>query len=156
MSEEKKQYEISYLARTEADKDAVLKVLGGAGAENLEEGRLSEIKLAYPVKKQTSAYFGSTVFEAATEAIAKINDSLKFTEGILRFLIVTPPAKKSHPRFGGKERTPEEAPMAEEAKTEEAPAEKEESAEPEIKEAKTEIDDAALDEKLEEILTNTK
>ena len=153
MLTEKKQYEISYLARTETDKDAVLAALNGAGADNFQEGRVTEIKLAYPIKKQTSALFGSVVFEALPEAIAKINDSLKFSEGVLRFLIITPPAQKAHPRFGGRDKAIEETATAEQVK-DEAPAETtKEPAEPEAKEA---IDDAALDEKLEEILTSTK
>ena len=150
---EKKQYEISYLTRTEADKDTVLTALGETGAENLQEGRMAEIKLAYPIKKQTSAFFGSTVFEAGPESISKINDILKFAEGILRFLIVTPPAQKPQPRFGGRDKAIE-GETVEQAKNEEAlvKAEKEAS-EPE---KKAEIDDTALDEKLEEILTSTK
>ncbi len=155
MSEEKKQYEISYLARTEADKDAILKALGEANADNIQEGKLAEIKLAYPVKKQTSAFFGSIVFEALPEAATKINGSLKFSEGILRFLLVTPPAEKPHPRFGGREKAAEEMTLAEEVKPSDKEAVVEEEKGDEQK-GKEEVDDAALDEKLEEILTNTK
>lgn len=154
MLTENKQYEISYLARTEADKDAVIATLNEAGAENLQEGRITEIKLAYPIKKQTSALFGSIVFETAPESIAKINGLLKFKEGVLRFIIVTPPAKKSHPRFSGRDKAAEGTAVTDQAKNEEASAEAEkEATEPEIRK---EIDDAALDEKLEEILTNAK
>ena len=99
MTEGKKQYTISYLAKTESDKETVLKSLNHVGAQNIIEGRLTELKLAYPIKKQTSALFGSTIFEGAPEMIIKIDEQLKFAEGILRFLIVTASVRKTNPRF---------------------------------------------------------
>jgi ribosomal protein S6 len=141
MLTENKQYEISYLVRTETDKDAVIKVLRDIGAENVTEGKLAEIKLAYPIKKQTSALFGFAVFEVAPESIVKINPLLRFADGVLRFLIVTPPPKKPQPRFSEKGNAEDEAkPIVGEGDN--SPK-------------KPEVDDAALDEKLEEILTNT-
>jgi len=95
MTEDKKQYTISYLARVETDKESVLKSLKEANASIFAEGRISELKLAYPIKKQTSAFFGSIVFETAPETISKIDEKLKFEEGILRFLIVVAPTRKS-------------------------------------------------------------
>jgi len=94
MIEGKKQYSISYLAKTEADKVIVLNSLNEVGALNIAEGRVTELKLAYPIKKQTSALFGSIVFEAIPDTVSKIDERLKFAEGILRFLIVAIPSKK--------------------------------------------------------------
>ncbi|MFA4999167.1 MAG: 30S ribosomal protein S6 [Parcubacteria group bacterium] len=158
MSEEKKPYEIAFLARTEADKEAVLRVLAQIGAENISEGKFSEIKLAYPIKKQTSAFFGSATFESVPNAVLKIDEPLKFAEGVLRHILVTPPTKKYVPRFSGVQREeeiqPETKPMAEE--------EKENLPEAEVAENKEEypgggkVDEAALDEKLAEILNSAK
>jgi ribosomal protein S6 len=153
MLTENKQYEISYLVRTEADKNAVLKVLQDINAENVVEGKLAEIRLTYPVKKQTSALFGFTVFEANPELIAKINPLLKFAEGVLRFLIVTPPPKKSQPRFSDRGRAETQV----KTENENIGQIDSESSLPNLSsENKSEVDDAAFDEKLEEILTNTK
>ena len=98
MIEEKKQYSISYLAKTEADKVIVLNSLNEVGALNPVEGRATELKLAYPIKKQTSALFGSITFEASPDTISKIDERLKFVDGILRFLIVSVSNRKPNPR----------------------------------------------------------
>ncbi|MFA4999707.1 MAG: 30S ribosomal protein S6 [Parcubacteria group bacterium] len=134
MPTEKRQYEISFLVRIESDKEAVFAALNKARAENLSEGKILEIKLAYPIKKQTSAFFGSAVFEAMPEDVSKIDESLKFADGVLRFLLVTPPAKKPTLRFASEEKT--ERGSSIETKT-------------------PNVDDKEFDEKLTEILTNT-
>jgi ribosomal protein S6 len=154
MALDNKQYEISYLARTEADKDAVIKIINEANAENVTEGRILEIKLAYPVKKQTSAFFGFVVFEALPETITKINDSLKFAEGILRFLIITPPPQKPQPRFFGRDKSEENLSEMNNRKVEEAgtPIKNEEEIVAPETETEPKVDDAAFNEKLEEIL----
>jgi len=108
MIDGKKQYTISYLARTEADKESVLKSLKEVNALTLTEGRVSELKLAYPIKKQTSAFFGFIAFEVAPEAISKIDEQLKFEEGILRFLIVIAPARKLNARLVNNQKNKEE------------------------------------------------
>lgn len=94
MLEGARQYEISFLALREGDKDAVQAAILGAQGEIVSEGRYAEIKLAYPVKKQTSAFFGSLVFSAAPEKAVEVEKTLKFSEGILRVLIITPPPRK--------------------------------------------------------------
>jgi ribosomal protein S6 len=147
MSEEKKQYEISFLTRTEADKQVILKTLADISAEQITEGRFSEIRLAYPIKKQTVAYFGSIVFDALPGEVTKLDNILRFEEGILRFLFVTPPARKPVSRFAQKPTIEGEAVVSEEVKTEEAESIPE-------KEEKEKVDEVALDEKLEEILTD--
>lgn len=101
MFEGLKKFEISYLAKTEADKEVVLGILREIGASGIVEGKFSEIKLAYPIKKQTSAFFGSAVFEAEPASIDKIDKSLKFKEGILRFLIISALSRRNYLRPAG-------------------------------------------------------
>ncbi|MCK9187087.1 MAG: 30S ribosomal protein S6 [Candidatus Colwellbacteria bacterium] len=164
MFEAMKQYEISFLTKTEADKEVILKALADIGASNMEEGRFSEIKLAYPIKKNTVAYFGSVVFESDPENVTKIGEALKFSEGVLRFLVITPPPKKPVSRYpfnqkadeikNQEEGTGED--MLTENKEEKEEKPEQESSEKEFFSAdkKVEVDDAALDEKLDEILPN--
>lgn len=142
MSEEKKQYEISFLVKTEPDKDAVFQAL--AQVNIISEGRFLEIKLAYPIAKQTVAYFGSVIFEAGPEDINEIDSKMKFTESVLRFLIVTPPPKKSVSRFAGQKPMLKEINAAAE-NVPENPVKK-------TDDAREEVDEAVLDEKLKEIL----
>jgi len=107
MTEEKKQYTISYLVKTESGKEAVLKSLNKANVQNLVEGRFAELKLAYPIKKQTSAFFGSTTFKASPETIIKIDEQFKSIEDLLRFLIVATPVRKINSRFTNNQRAKE-------------------------------------------------
>ena len=180
MTEGRKQYTISYLAKTESDKEAVLKSLNHIGAQNLAEGRLTELKLAYPIKKQTSALFGSITFEVEPEMITKIDEQLKFTEGVLRFLIVTASVRKINPRFTRNQKDKEDIKsinIVNNIVSEEHPASAEVTEEitllqtdkaPLIKElsndslstenylsTNNDIDEAAFDEKLKELLTNS-
>lgn len=150
MSEGKKQYEISFLARNEGDKDEVMKALAAIDAEILVDGKYSEIRLAYPVKKQTVAFFGYVYFSVEAEKIATLDSKLKFYDGILRFLIMTPPPRKPAPRAerrGDDASVSETVPAAqkeEEAAVEEAPV-----VEEKVEEA---VNDELLDQKLDEIL----
>jgi len=170
MSEGKKHYEISYLAKTEAGKDDVMKALADIDAEITNEGRFSEMKLAYPVNKQTVANFGFFYFESSADKIPALHESLRFNDGILRFLIITPPPRKPAPR--AERRSPDDTSSVQESESEEKIDQvdaQEESALPESEdivseeiqsslpedqpiETKEEVSDELLDQKLDEIL----
>jgi len=107
MTEEKKQYTISYLVKTESGKEAVLKCLNKINVQNLVEGRFTELKLAYPIKKQTSAFFGSITFKALPETIIKIDEQFKSIEDVLRFLVIATPVRKTNSRFTNNQRAKE-------------------------------------------------
>lgn len=142
MSEGKKHYEISFLARNEGDKDLVTKALADIGAEITNQGRYSEIRLAYPIKKQTVAYFGFYDFEAEAGNIAKLEGALRYSDAILRSLIITPPPRKPAPRA---ERRPVDAPA-------EAAVEVKEAAPEPVAEKAPEVNEELLDQKLNEII----
>ncbi len=134
MLEGTRQYEISFLTLREGDKEAVQAAIAGAQGEILSEGRYAETRLAYPIKKQTSAFFGSIVFSVLPEKAPEIEKKLRFTEGVLRFLIVTPVPEKPTKSFSPREEIKEEK----------------KEVEAEVKAAP--VDDDTLDEKLQEIL----
>lgn len=94
----KKAYEISYLLKTEEDVGLVIKVLSGLGAEIVNESAVSEIRLSYPIKKETKAYFVYLHFNLDPGLVAKLRNTLQLNGKILRFLIITPPFVKSQPR----------------------------------------------------------
>jgi small subunit ribosomal protein S6 len=96
MEEEKviKPYEISFLLRNEEDVAVVVKKLSELGAVIIKEGAVNYIRLAYPIKKEESAYFGYIHFSAEPEVVKRINGALKLESKVLRFLIVTPPVGK--------------------------------------------------------------
>jgi len=97
-ADQKKEYEISYLVKTEEDANGVAEVLKSQGAEIVAQFPASKINLAYKIEKEPSAYFGYIHFSASPSAIKPIQDSFKLKSGILRILVVTPPLEKSKPR----------------------------------------------------------
>ncbi|MDD5098802.1 MAG: 30S ribosomal protein S6 [Candidatus Colwellbacteria bacterium] len=169
MSEGKKKYEISFLARSEKGKEPVMAALNEIGAEITIDGKYSEMKLAYEIEKQPSAYFGFVEFMADPDKIDPLQKTLKFNSEILRVLVITPPAKKPLARNDrrSEENTAAERASSEEKKiaetTEEALETAEEILPTETKETvqdspekvvdkKEEISDELLDQKLDEIL----
>lgn|SRR3989344_1152274 len=127
-----KDYEISFLLRTPEAIGAVDKILTTAKAEVFERGSVKDIRLSYPIKKQELAYFGFYCFRALPEVLQKIREELILENGVLRFLIITPPVKKSEAGFFSR---PDKKPIAH------APL-----PQPQV------LSNEALEEKLEEIL----
>ena len=163
MIEGKKQYSISYLAKTEADKVIVLNSLNEVGALNPVEGRATELKLAYPIKKQTSALFGSITFEASPDIISKIDERLKFVDGILRFLIISVSNRKPNLRASYNYKTKESSSDVSKAPSPETEDTSilQETTDPIVEQtnqsisARNKIDDIAFNKKLEEILIDS-
>lgn len=94
MEADSKTYEISFLARGEEAVGSVIQHLKQLGAELMNEQQIEKIDLAYPIQKHTSAHFGCLHFTLSPESIKPLEEALKFEEGLLRYLIVTPPFLK--------------------------------------------------------------
>jgi small subunit ribosomal protein S6 len=62
------------------------KLLKQMKAVNTED--LGSLDLAYPIKKQTRGYFVRLKLEAEPEEVVRMKETLKITEGILRYLII--------------------------------------------------------------------
>ncbi|MEK7093780.1 MAG: 30S ribosomal protein S6 [Patescibacteria group bacterium] len=86
--ENKKNYEISFLLKEEADLKAFLETLKQYEAEISFEGPVKKITLAYEIQKQTSALFGYVRFTAPADQIPELNHTLTLRGPALRFLIV--------------------------------------------------------------------
>lgn len=91
MNEENKIYEISFLAKTENGRSEVEQALNKYQAPIIDNGQVSRIKLAYPINKESFAYFGYIIFSGNPENIKKIGDEFKNNPQILRFLIISSP-----------------------------------------------------------------
>jgi len=87
-SEEKKFYEIGFVSNTEDGKLEVVKLIKNLEGEILKEGEISKIKLAYPIKKQSSGFFSFLQFLLKPENIPSLKKTLKLNSSILRFLVV--------------------------------------------------------------------
>ena len=137
----KKLYEVSFLAKDESGAAAMTGYLTRFGAENLKTAELKKIKLAYPIKKETSAYLGSIMCELAMDTVAKVNDAVKLDKEIIRILVVEPQLFSAEATETPSSRAPREMDRGTRRKTV-----KKEEAESEA------ISNELLEEKLEEIL----
>lgn len=88
---DRKDYEISFLVKDEADAENVARLLKQHGAEIATGGSLKPLVLAYKIKKQTHAYFGYAHFSALPSALPALQRDLETNPLILRFLVITPP-----------------------------------------------------------------
>lgn len=87
--ENNKTYEIAYLLQASEAERVIVDVLNQHKSEIFNNGELSEIKLAYPIKKQQSAHFGFIQFSANPESIEQIKFTLANEPQILRILVVS-------------------------------------------------------------------
>ncbi|MFH1188631.1 MAG: 30S ribosomal protein S6 [bacterium] len=129
-------YEISFLLKSEEDVHIIVNYLSEIGGEIINEGIVSRIRLAYPIKKEHEAYFGFIHFTAVPLSIAKLDEALEIDAKVLRFLIVTPPfLKQARRRIHTSVQKKEEGEKIEDT----------------ITAAPADISNAALEEKIEEM-----
>ncbi len=88
MSEELKNYEISFLLNSENTYQELIQALKNCQFSIIDEGSISKIKLAYPTKKENFAYFGCLRFSGHPHDVKNLNSQLKTNPKILRFLII--------------------------------------------------------------------
>ncbi|MDO8600406.1 MAG: 30S ribosomal protein S6 [bacterium] len=150
MDSDTKNYEIAYLISPSASEDEVFGVAGkisgyiqeAHGAiKKVEEPK--KIRLAYFIKKHLDAYFGWTTFSIHPDNLAVFEKKVKEEKGIMRHLLVLHDERITHAR-------PQPIRLKEIARAPQAPAVR--PVTPTPKEEKPEMDIAALDKKLEEIL----
>jgi len=89
-----KEYEISFLIRAEEDAREVLELVKSMQGEVSLEGPVAKISLAYPIKKETHAYFGYFHFLLSPDVLQSLDKALTMKQKVLRFLIITPPVAK--------------------------------------------------------------
>jgi len=87
MNEETKNYELAFLLKSEQDYKELFNAINDARAQVSTEGQLAKIKLAYPIKKESFAYFGYLYLTSDAQNIKKLSEALRNNLKILRFLI---------------------------------------------------------------------
>lgn len=140
MEKEQKMYEIGYLltpliSEEKLDEEVFVlrKLIDDKKGLIINEARPKMRKLAYPIKKLESAYFGWIKFTADPEIIEEIESSLKKSDKVIRFLIVKVAKEAAVSR------------LARKVVKKKKPTEPKE---------KIEIKPEEIDKKLEELLTN--
>ncbi len=110
------------------------------GAQLQKESEFNKINLAYPIKKETEAFFGYFWVELLPEKLVELKEQLNFNKDILRYLIITPPPK--HKKLVEMVKAKRQAKPQKQLAEEIISAEREKKAEPDLEK---------LEEKLEEI-----
>lgn len=136
LEKEKREYELTAVLNSEAAESELVSVLGQHDCEVLEKKNPVQLRLAYPIKKQTSGYLSVVYLRCFPEAIQKLKENLYLKPEVLRFLIVTPPIR---PQAANHRSDRQSRPAAVPPESKPAPA-------AEI------LSNEALEEKLEEIL----
>lgn len=95
-----REYEMAYFLTSEiagentgVETEEIVKILSENGGESVQSNPLQIKRLAYPIKKQNQAYFGTVFFLSDNEGLEKIKKALVFNKKILRYLIVNNPLK---------------------------------------------------------------
>ncbi|MFH1347021.1 MAG: 30S ribosomal protein S6 [Spirochaetota bacterium] len=82
-------YEIGFLLKSEDDRKIIFGAIERAGFNLLNEGQISNIKLAYPIKKQNFAQFGYAFFSAEPGKVEEFKKDLSMLPGVLRLTVFT-------------------------------------------------------------------
>ncbi len=91
--EGQKEYEVGFWVVAEEAVVEVYNILEVAGMTIGTKVPVVSLKLAYPIKKHTSAFFGSCVFVGLPENVKKVDEALALNSKVIRTLIITPPVK---------------------------------------------------------------
>ncbi len=134
---EKKEYELSFLLRSEEGISALQSVLSHFGYEVTSQSEIKRMVLAYPIKKETSALFGYVYFMAAPETVHNFMRELRLEPMVLRVLLINEPIKRTL-QYGVEGTTPRDMTGKEEQQSTEKPADA--------------VTNEDLEKKLEEIL----
>lgn len=106
-NEFKRDYELSFVLTSAEAAAELFNVLAKHQSVPYFQGQINQIRLAYPIKKQTSAFFGFCCFYAEPAMVKQIKDDLRLNPLILRFLIITPPVKALTHQPKNSEKPPE-------------------------------------------------
>ncbi len=108
IEEIKKQYEIGFLVPSEESAPELVAMLKRYEADITNEGTLKRIRLAYPIKKETSAVFGYFHFKAEPEKAKALEQDLRTNSMVIRSIIVRlpKPSKKGSGSGEGKSARP--------------------------------------------------
>jgi small subunit ribosomal protein S6 len=154
---EEKLYELAYLASPDLDEAGIAEIkntvdtsivkLGGSIREQLE---VSKKKLAYPIKKFSSAHFVSELINLSPNGKKELEKEMKFNHSILRYIFILM-TDKVIARMRERKAAPVAA-VARKATEEKFQAKVKAEDKPEKSEAEKKADIAEIEKKLDEIL----
>lgn len=92
---EEKAYELAFLVRDEEAARDLRRIAGQHDVKIQSEAPLKKINLAYKIKRAHEAYFGFVQFLSGPEAAQALSRDLRANQGVVRFIVVALPRRKS-------------------------------------------------------------
>ncbi len=84
---EAREYEVAFLVRDEEAAERVVSRVGQYGVV-ITRGALKRLAFAYPVKKETSGYFGFIRLRTLPETVQRLEKDFIIFEPVLRLLVI--------------------------------------------------------------------
>lgn len=81
-------YELTVMVRNEADIENVKKLLESHSGKIIEEKKWGKRELAYPIKKETGAFYFTYQIELGGTNVSDFKKKLNFDDKILRYLML--------------------------------------------------------------------
>jgi ribosomal protein S6 len=104
---DRRSYELAFVGASEATGAAVSKALTDLEAGDIVVHPSVSIRLAYPIKKHATGFFGWATFTALPSDAEKLSATLSHESDVLRFLVITPPVRRAE-RESRRVRMPEQ------------------------------------------------
>ncbi len=82
-------YELTVIVRTEKDADAVKAIIKEFDAKVEKEQKWGKRDLAYPIKKETSAFYFTYQIGADPKTISDMKKKMNYDEKIIRYLLLS-------------------------------------------------------------------
>ncbi len=87
-------YELTLLLKKSEEVDLIKQLLTSNGVNIIKEEKWGEKTLAYPIKKNRTAFFYNFLIEIPKEKVNNLKRKLNFEEKILRYLLLVTEDKK--------------------------------------------------------------
>lgn len=85
---QKRTYELAFLLAIPEDEPALQEIIAKVNAEVPHKSQLVPVRLAYPIKKHVSAYFGYYRLILQASEVPKLKELLTLGEKVVRFLLI--------------------------------------------------------------------
>jgi len=90
-SEGKKVYELAFVLKDASSEKVVLDFLAQHNAAIISQSPINAMKLAYPIKKHLTGYFGVINLETEPVNMIALSNALNLNAEVLRFLVIAVP-----------------------------------------------------------------
>jgi len=87
-------YEVAVVAARPETAEAVRALALAEGIRGADAFALVPVRLAYPIRRMESAWFGSVLVEASPDAVSTFSRRLKLEADVVRFLILSAPREE--------------------------------------------------------------